>query len=358
MTPPQHSREVRPILARFLAMAISLFPRAFRQLYATEMVEVFAERYRDVRERYGRWGVVLLVGRTLRDIISSATLEHARRVGRRRNTAAAMNFPTHTTRYRASSDMANSVITDTKYAARSLWKKPGFSAVAIATLALGIGANTAIFSVVNEVLLRPLPYHNSDELVRIWSRNSGEGRDRYFTSPLSLNGWRDGIEALADIAGAWPTEATLTDDEHAAVRLRSMSATPNWFSVLGLSPILSRTFDDQDGIWGAEFKIAILSYRLWQGRYGGDPAVIDRVVQIEGDPALIVGVMPRGTEYPENTDLWLAFLPPPTQSAQYMDCSAFPTVDRARTSTPSAPRPCGRLSFPSLAIPPSSGTRG
>ncbi len=300
-------------------MALSLFPRAFRQRYATEMAEVLVERYRDVRERRGRWGVVLLFGRTLRDIIASAALEHARRVGRRGSPAVAMNLPTHTTRYRVSSHMANSVIMDTKHAVRSLWKKPGFSTVAIATLALGIGANTAIFSVVNEVLLRPLPYNNSDELVRIWSHNSGEGRERYYTSPLSFSNWSDGIEALAGIAGAWPREVTLTDDEDVAVRLHTMSTTTNWFSVLGLSPILGRTFNDRDGAWTAEFETAILSYRLWQGRYGGDPAVIDRVVQVEGHPALIVGVMPRGTEYPENTDLWLAFLPPPTQSAQYMD---------------------------------------
>ncbi len=309
----------QPILVRFLVTALSLFPRAFRQLYGAEMAEVFAERYHDVRERRGRWGAVLLFGRTLRDIIASATLEHARRVGRGRKPAAAMNLPTHPTRYRASNDMANSLITDTKYAVRSLWKKPGFSTVAIATLALGIGANTAIFSVVNEVLLRPLPYDNSDELVRIWSHNSGEGRDRYYTSPLSFTNWSDGIEALTDIAGAWAREVTLTDDEQTAVRLHTMSTTTNWFSVLGLSPILGRTFNEDDGAWDAEFQIALLSYRLWQGRYGGDRSVIDRVVQVEGQPALIVGVMPRGTEYPENTDLWLAFLPPPTQSAQYMD---------------------------------------
>ena len=306
----------RPILLRVLVMALSLFPRAFRRLYATEMVEVLAERYRDVRERGGRWGVVLLFGRTLRDIIASAALEHARRARRR---PVVMNLPTHSTRYRESSDMANSVITDTTYAVRSLWKKPGFSTVAIATLALGIGANTAIFSVVNEVLLRPLPYDNADELVRVWSSNAGEGRDRYYTSPLSFNNWSDGIEALADIAGAWPREVTLTDGEHTAVGLHTMSTTTNWFSVLGLAPILGRTFNDQDGSWNAEFQIAILSYRLWQGRYGADPSVINRVVQVEGQPALIVGVMPRGTEYPENTDLWLAFLPPITQSAQYMD---------------------------------------
>ncbi len=293
MTPPKQRLEARPILVRFLIMALSLFPRAFRRLYATEMVEVLAERYRDVRERGGRWGVVLLFGRTLRDIIASATLEHARRVHRRR---VVMNLPTHSTHYRASSDMANSVITDTKYAVRSLWKKPGFSTVAIATLSLGIGANTAIFSVVNEVLLRPLPYDHADELVRIWSRNSGEGRERYYTSPLSFNNWRDGIEALAGIAGTWPREVTLTDDEHAAVRLHTMSTTTNWFSVLGLSPYLGRTFNNQDGSWDAEFQIAILSYRLWQGRYGGDPSVIDRIVQVEGQPALIVGVMPRGTD--------------------------------------------------------------
>ena len=164
----------RPILLRVLVMALSLFPRAFRRLYATEMVEVLAERYRDVRERGGRWGGVLLFGRTLRDIIASAALEHARRARRR---PVVMNLPTHSTRYRESSDMANSVITDTTYAVRSLWKKPGFSTVAIATLALGIGANTAIFSVVNEVLLRPLPYDKADERGGGWSSKAGGGGD-------------------------------------------------------------------------------------------------------------------------------------------------------------------------------------
>jgi putative ABC transport system permease protein len=310
----------RPWVVRALHLALLLFPSRFRRRYRSEMTGVFGERYQAERAR-GLPAVVRLCFRTARDIIVAGVLEHAAAIRRRKQPAASFAGPAspHPTRYRVSGTMANAFIMDTKYAVRGLWKRPGFAAVAIATLSLGIGGTTAIFSVVNEVLLRPLPYDHPEELVRLWSRNPGEGRERYYTSPLSYNNWRPRIDALADIAGAWPREVTLTDEENTPTRLRTMSTTYNWFSVLGLGPALGRTFREGDGRWEAPVGIAILSYGVWQNRYGGDSSVVGRIVQIEGQPSEIVGVMPRGTEFPETTDLWTAFLPPTTQSAQYMD---------------------------------------
>ena len=214
--------------------------------------------------------------------------------------------------------MMNSILIDLKYAVRGLLKQPGFTLVAVTTLALGIGANTAIFSIVNDVMLRPLPYDRPEELVRIWSHNPPEGRERYFTSPLSFYNWREDIEALDDIAAAWPREVTLTDDDNSAVRLKTMSATTNWFEVLKARPVLGRTFMPEEGVWGEPHAV-VLSYGVWQDRYGGDPDIVGRTVHIEGEPGQVIGVLPRGSEFPETTDLWTAFRPPLTQPAQYMD---------------------------------------
>jgi putative ABC transport system permease protein len=314
--PPRH----RPMAVRLLRLLTVAFPGPFRRRYASEMLDVFEERYTAMRAHRSRWALSALWVRTCRDILVSAAMERARalrrRGPRRGDTTTALPTPP---RHRSEGTVLHSVLMDTRYAARGLRRKPGFTAVATATLALGIGANTAIFSVVNDVLLRPLPYDHPEELVRIWSRNPGEGRERYYTSPLSFNRWREEIDAVEDIAAAWPRDVTLTDDENLPVRLKAMSPTPNWFSVLGLTPLLGRTFNADDGAWDAPFMTVILGYGVWRQRYGGDPGVIGRTVQIEGQPARIVGVMPRGTEFPEATQLWTAFLPPRTQPAQYLD---------------------------------------
>ena len=222
-----------------------------------------------------------------------------------------------------------SILHDARMALRTLFKQPGFAFIAIVTLALGIGANTAIFSLVNTVLLQPLPYPGADQLVRIWSSNPTDGRERYFTSPLSYFEWVDGTETFDEIAAAWPREVTLTDAVDEPQRIRTFSSTVNWFETLGVVPLLGRTFRPEDAQiqWGSW--ILILSYGLWQDRFGGDSTVIGTTVRIEGQPAEIIGVLRPGDAYPESIDLFTNFLPPRTQNAQYMDVIARlrPAVD-------------------------------
>ncbi|MCZ6917216.1 MAG: ABC transporter permease [Gemmatimonadetes bacterium] len=320
MTRSRRSSSQLPLAVRILRVTLAAFPGRFRRRYAAEMIGVFAERYATERARHGRWAAAVLWIRTCRNLLSSAALEHIRDMRRPAvPTHGALKGPAdHPTNGHTREHMINSILMDLNYAVRGLLKKPGFTLVAVTTLSLGVGASTAIFSIVNEVLLRPLPYDRPEELVRIWSHNPAEGREQYFTSPLSFYNWREDLGALDGIAAAWPREVTLTDDDNAAVRLKTMTTTANWFAVLGSHPVLGRTFMPEEGVFG-EPQVVVLSYGVWQDRYGGDPDIVGRTVYIEGESGQVIGVLPRGTEFPETADLWTVFAPPPTQGAQYMD---------------------------------------
>jgi putative ABC transport system permease protein len=295
---------------------IFCYPSRFRDRYAREMLDVFEARREFTRER-GYWAVTHFYWQTIADLAKGLPLEWAREIRRR---AVRRTARIAVTRRRG--ELMSSFIQDAKLAFRTLIRQPGFAIVAIATLALGIGANTAIFTLVNKVLLEPLPFANADELVRVWSSNPTQGRERYFTSPLSYFEWVERTEAFSGIAAAWPREVTLTDDVNTPIRLRTMSVTANWFDVLGATPQAGRILrpDDAGIAWGSW--VLVLSYGIWQDRFGSDPSVIGTAVRIDGQPAEIVGVLQPGMAYPENVDVFTNFLPPRTQQAMYMDVIA------------------------------------
>ena len=313
MTHPGRSTTVA---VRLLRPILLLYPAHYRHTYAREMTAAFAERYANVRREAGLLAATRVWLRTALDLVTSAGAEWARSTRRSRGLRQRLDV---NQKSRRGDSLVSSIIQDVRQGLRSLRKQPGFAAVAVATLALGTGANTAIFSLVNTVLLEPLPYPDSHELVRIWSSNVSEGRERYFTSPLSFYEWQERTKTLSAIAGAWPREVTLTDDVDRPVLLRTMSATAKWFDILGTPPLLGRTFrpEDQQIAWGSW--ILVLSNGLWQQRFGGDSTVIGKAIRIDGQPAEIVGVLPRGVGFPETVDLWTNFVPPRTQPAQYMD---------------------------------------
>ena len=185
---------------------------------------------------------------------------------------------------------------DLRFAARGLWRSPGFTAITVATLALGIGANTAIFSVVNAVLLRPLAYRDPAQLVALRGVVEVRGLNDVRNSAPEYQDFRSEIPALTDVAAAWPISINLTalgDPE----RIQAAVVSSNYFQVLGTAPALGRNFtaDDDQGRIGY---VVIISWDLFQQRFGGDRSVIGKTVRLDDDPMTIIGVMPPGFRHP------------------------------------------------------------
>jgi putative ABC transport system permease protein len=176
-----------------------------------------------------------------------------------------------------------------RYTIRTLRKSPGFTAVAVLTLALGIGANTAIFSVVNAVLLRPLPYKDDSRLVVILNK----GRNP--VAPANFIDWRSQSRSFSHMGAAeyWTPNLTGTDNPE---KLWALHITPDIFPMLGVQPLLGRVFLPEEEEAGKEHEV-VLSYPLWQSRYAGDPGVVGRSVKLSGETYSVVGVMPRDFKF-------------------------------------------------------------
>ncbi len=195
------------------------------------------------------------------------------------------------------------LLQDFRYGFRTLVKNSGFTAVAVLALALGIGANTAIFSVVNRVLLRPLPYENPDQLVMIWERNLSGDQKQSQDSPVTFTDWKEQHQIFEKIAGWWYPQINLTDQTGEPERVRTIDTTDDFFSVLGVQPLLGRTFLPGEDRPGGE-SLAVLSYDLWQRRFGADPNITGKSVTLDGRSHQVIGVMPAGFNFPENTQVW------------------------------------------------------
>lgn len=182
------------------------------------------------------------------------------------------------------------LVQDFLYGVRLLAKSPGFAFVGVLTLAIGIGANTAIFSVANALLLEPLPYKNADELVIVWESRSAEPRN--VVNPANFLGWKDQNTVFTDLAFVADTRAIVIGNGEPA-EVPNQLATGNLFSVLGVEPMLGRTFTMEDS-QPAQTPVVVISYELWQRRFGGDPGVVGKQLNIDRRDATIIGVMPPG----------------------------------------------------------------
>ena len=192
---------------------------------------------------------------------------------------------------------------DLRYGARTLLKKPGFTIVAVITLALGIGANTAIFSVVNAALLRPLPYPEADRLVLIWGRLPGHGVQRLNVSLPEYLEYRDRMRSFAAVAVYGQSNFNFTGRGEPE-RLVGMLASANLFPILGVAPMLGRNFLPEEDRTGHE-QVVILSHSLWQRRFGGDPNLLGQTIALNGRGHIVVGVMPPGFQFSgSNVELW------------------------------------------------------
>ncbi len=185
---------------------------------------------------------------------------------------------------------------DLRFAIRSLSRRPSFTAVAVLTVALGVGANTAVFSVVNGILLRPLPYPEADRLVSVWPES--------FVSYQEIEAFGEGLRTQEGVGGivlSW--NATLTGSGTAA-QLRGARTTPNLFEVLRVPAVIGRAFLPSDGVPGAEPTV-LLSHEVWRGRFGSDAAIVGRRIDLDGVPHTVIGVMPAGFTLARNdTEIW------------------------------------------------------
>lgn len=201
--------------------------------------------------------------------------------------------------------MLNSLARDLRFAIRMLAARPGFALVAVLTLAIGIGANAAIFSVVNAVLIRPLHYEAPERLVRIWSTNGGVG-DRHFTSPLEFVEMRARSRALSGMAAVFRNEVTVHLDQ-GPVRVASAVISWDLFDLLGLEPTLGRSYTAADGSPDTATPQTIISHGMWQREFGGDPDVLERSIDFGpngGGLIPITGVMPPEADIPADAELW------------------------------------------------------
>ncbi|MFY9608430.1 MAG: ABC transporter permease [Blastocatellia bacterium] len=207
------------------------------------------------------------------------------------------------------------LLADIRYAARTLFKRRLFALVAVLTLALGIGANTAIFSVVNAVLLSPLPFEKPDELSMIWGKTAAAN---LYQQPVSVPDYRDLKEqnhVFEQITATRGQAFNLTGGDEPE-RITGVRASVNLFSLLRVRPILGRDFLESEGVAGAE-PVVIVSHDLWQQRYGSDPNLIGRALNIDGKSYTVIGVLPPGIYYPApDTSVYVPLITQPNEVAR------------------------------------------
>lgn len=195
---------------------------------------------------------------------------------------------------------------DLGYALRQMAKAPLFTLIAILTLALGIGATTAIFSVADAVVLRPLPFSEPDRLMRLWETNPQT--DSFSSSDPNFLDWRQANRSFTDMAAIrYSTPSLIGDGE--PVRLTAAAVTASLFPVLGARPAIGRTFLPEEDRPGGNTQVVVLSHRLWQSRFGADPGILGKSLRLEGQSYRVIGVMPAGFAFPDWAELWIPLAP-------------------------------------------------
>jgi putative ABC transport system permease protein len=196
------------------------------------------------------------------------------------------------------------LLQDLRYGIRMLLKQPIFTAVAVITLALGIGANTIVFSIVDTVLLKPLPFKDSDRLVLLWETDELQQKKNHVSSPGNFIDWKSQSSSFEEVAAyfKWTFNLTGIDDPE---RIDSAVVMGNLFQLLGVNAKMGRILLPEDDRQGND-AVVVLGYRLWQGRFGGDLGIIDKKITLNGQSFTVVGVMPQSFKFPdEETEIWV-----------------------------------------------------
>jgi hypothetical protein len=201
---------------------------------------------------------------------------------------------------------------DLRSAVRRLRSSPGYAAVSIVTLGLGIGASTAIFSAVDGVLLKSLPYKDPGTLVQMWESSTPRNFSNFPVTPSNLADWRDQARSFSGFAASRPRRTILTTGSGEPERVPGASVSTNYFQLLGLSAHIGRTFVPSDSLPAAERPV-VLAYGFWVRRFGGDSALIGKPITLDGQPFTVVGVLSPRVRTP--TQLWTPLTLPPQMVA-------------------------------------------
>jgi putative ABC transport system permease protein len=194
---------------------------------------------------------------------------------------------------------------DLRYAARTIVKQPGFTATIIATLALGIAVNTTVFTIVNAAVLRPLPFPDVERMVTLSVSNVGNAQEpNADVSYLDFQEWQTAQSTFTDMQATRERGVDIADDEHPAARVNAAYVSWNTFSMIGQPPALGRDFTQTDDRTGGP-PVVILGGNLWRARYGADASILGKTIRVAGVPSTVVGIMPPGFGFPDNSELWL-----------------------------------------------------
>ena len=270
------------------------FPRRLRRAFGDDMARLFEAQRAEVRAAGGS------VARLwIQAIWDAAAQGSAERMAAIENGGMALVREVRRWRW-----WMRALIQDTRYALRLFVRQPGVTLVAILTLALGIGGNTAIFSAVDAVLLRPLPYPEPDHLVKVWETRRREGTLNNVVSTADFLDWSRMNGAFEVMAAQMASTVDLTGRGE-PVRLRSGVVSPAFFDVLRVSPAIGRPFRPEEGTFGRH-RVVILGHGLWQRQFGSDPAIVGARITLHGHPHEVIGVLPATFEFPgEPVDLWV-----------------------------------------------------
>jgi putative ABC transport system permease protein len=276
-----------------------LYPRDFRERFLDEMVEFFNARRIEQRYRYGARGSLRLWLHLIADVAINAPLQHMRAIG----SGTARDLPWATPEYPRERHPVDMLKQDIRYALRTLVRNPAFTIVAALTLALGIGATTAIFSVVDAVLLRPLPWPDSERLVMIYATRGGE--QSIGAAYLDYKDWRDQSSAFESMGVIRGQSVNLTGTE-SPDRLIGSFTTASMLEMLGATPIEGRLFRADETEVATRQPVAVLNEAVWRTRFGSRPDILGSTMILNGQAFTVVGVMPAGFLTPGFTpDVWM-----------------------------------------------------
>jgi putative ABC transport system permease protein len=279
------AKQTLPFSQRLFRALVRVLPFDFRTNYEGEMEGVFREQQREVEERGGVLGALKLWKETIVGIFTTAPREHWQILK-----------------------------SDCGYALRMMQKNPGFTAVAILTLTLGIGANTAIFSVVRSVLLRPLPYPQAQQLVFIRQQEKKLGIEDLSFSVKEIEDYRAQNRTLSGLVEYHAMSFTLFghgDPE----RVRTGVVSANYFDLFGIQPLLGRTFLPDDDKLGAP-PVLLLSYEYWKNNFGSDPEIVGKTFEMNDKVHTVVGVLPPVPQYPNENDVYMSTSACPFRSSK------------------------------------------
>ena len=281
-------------------LSLSSYPQEFRERHGADMMATFETQLVEQSRVAGPAGVVGFAVRTAVSVFAAGLRE---RLGSRLREGSGRPGVVPV---RGIAAILGEIRQDLQYGWRTIQRSPGMALTAILTLGLGIGAVTAVFSVVDTVLLKPLPFRSPDQLVRIWTAKPSVGLDRYFVAPADYAHMKRALNHFTDVAAYRSFETTVGPKDADPIRVPAGAVSWNFFRLLGTEPLLGNTFGPADEPAGAS--VVVLSYGYWRRAFGADPDVVGKTLHILGvanfPERTILGVMPPEFDLPADVDFW------------------------------------------------------